>query len=332
VNRTLSSTAKRSYWLGRYLERAESTARLIMVNASLLYDLPKRLPLGWQPLVDITGGQALFATLYSEPSEKNVTRFLINDAHNPASLFSSLNWIREDVRILRGIIPRQAIEYVNEFYLFAKESLSAPLSRTRRVQGLSRIPEFVQRLDGFMSANMLHDAHWTFLRLGNFIERADMTSRIIDVGCDNLFEAASKLEPFIDIQWRSVLLSLDAAQSYNTVVQSPVNQGAVLDFLICNESLPRSLAYSLNSLRNGLQDLPRNTKILTAINRLRRSIRQTDVAGLEGEELRRYLDGFQIQLARIDQAIAGVYFASKPESQLKSKPKAKSKKELTGRT
>lgn len=314
MNRTLSSTAKRSYWLGRYLERAESTARLIMVNASLLYDLPKRLPLGWQPLVNITGGRLLFASLYPEPSEKNVARFLINDVRNPASLFSSLNWVRENVRVLRGIIPRQAIEYVNEFYLFVRASLSEPLSRTRRAQGLSKVPEFVQRLDGFMSGNMLHDAHWTFLRLGNFIERADMTSRIIDVGCDNLFEDASKLEPFTDIQWRSVLLSLDAAQSYNTVVQAPVNQGAVLDFLICNESLPRSLAYSLNSLRNGLRDLPRNKKILTKTNRLRRLIRQTDVASLEGESLHRYLDGLQIQLAEIDQAIAGVYFTGKSKS------------------
>ena len=127
-------------------------------------------------------------------------------------------------------------------------------------------------------------------------------------------DSVSKLEPFTDIQWRSVLLSLDAAQSYNTVVQAPVNQGAVLDFLICNESLPRSLTYSLNSLRNGLRDLPRNEKILTKTNRLRRLIRQTDVASLEGESLHRYLDGLQIQLAEIDQAIAGVYFSGKSKS------------------
>ena len=312
MNRTLSSTATRSYWLGRYLERAESTARLVMVNGRLLYDLPRRLPLGWQPLVDITGGAELFAQLYTESSEKNVTRFLINDLHNPASLFSALNWTRENVRTLRGIIPRQSIEYVNELYLFAREYLSEPLSRTRRVQGLSKILEFVQRIDGFMSANMLHDAHWTFLRLGNFIERADMTSRIIEAGCDNMFEAVSELEPFSDIQWRSVLLSLDATQSYNTVVQSPISKEAVLEFLICNESLPRSLAYSLNSLRKGLQDLPRHEKILRSINRLRRTINHADVGSLEGESLREFLDDFQLQLAQINQAIAAVYFEFKP--------------------
>ncbi len=312
MNRTLSSTATRSYWLGRYLERAESTARLVMVNGRLLYDLPRRMPLGWQPLVDITGGPELFAELYDESSEKNVTRFLINDVHNPASLFNSLNWTRENVRTLRGIIPRQAIEYVNELHLFAREYLSEPLSRTRRVQGLSKILEFVQRIDGFMSANMLHDAHWTFLRLGNFIERADMTSRIIEAGCDNMFEAVSELEPFRDIQWRSVLLSLDATQSYNTVVQSPVSSEAVLEFLICNESLPRSLAYSLNSLRNGLRDLPRHEKILRSVNRLRRTINQTDVGTLEGAGLREFLDDFQLQLAQINQTIADVYFEFKP--------------------
>ena len=312
MNRTLSSTATRSYWLGRYLERAESTARLVMVNGRLLYDLPRRLPLGWQPLVDITGGPELFAELYAESSEKNVTRFLINDLHNPASLFSSLNWTRENVRTLRGIIPRQSIEYVNELYLLAREYLSEPLSRTRRVQGLSKIQELVQRIDGFMSANMLHDAHWTFLRLGNFIERADMTSRIIEAGCDNMFEAVSELEPFSDIQWRSVLLSLDATQSYNTVVQLPIHKEAVLEFLICNESLPRSLAYSLNSLRNGLRDLPRHEKILRLINRLRRAITQTEVGTLEGESLREFLDDFQLQLAQVNQAIANTYFEFKP--------------------
>lgn len=312
MTRTLSSTATRSYWLGRYLERAESTARLVMVNGRLLYDLPRRLPLGWQPLVDITGGAELFAQLYTESSEKNVTRFLINDLHNPASLFSALNWTRENVRTLRGIIPRQSIEYVNELYLFAREYLSEPLSRTRRVQGLSKILEFVQRIDGFMSANMLHDAHWTFLRLGNFIERADMTSRIIEAGCDNMFEAVSELEPFSDIQWRSVLLSLDATQCYNTVVQSPISKEAVLEFLIRNEALPRSLAYSLNSLRNGLRSLPRHEKILRSINRLRRSINQTDVGSLEGETLREFLDDFQLQLAQINQVIADVYFEFKP--------------------
>ena len=315
---TLSSTAKRSYWLGRYLERAEGTARLVAENGSLLMDLPKRLPLGWQPLVNITGSDTLFDELYSEPTERNVVRFIINERRNPASLSNSLNWARENARTLRGIIPRQAVEYIIELHLYAREHLSEPLSRSRRMEGLSNVPEFVQRIDGFMSANMLHDAHWNFWRLGNFIERADMTSRIIDVGADNLLQPAVELEPFADVQWRSVLRSLNANQSYTSVVQEPIQQSSVLEFLINNAALPRSLTYSLNSLRNCLRSLPRNERVLRALNRLRRYIAQVDPTTLEGETLRTFLDDFQLQLANVHQQVNKSYFDFKPRRRQKT--------------
>jgi len=309
---TLSSTAKRSYWLGRYLERAESTARLIAENGNLLMDLPIRLPLGWQALVNITGSVALFNEFYPEPNERNVTRFLINDQRNPASLANSLAWARENARTLRGIIPRQAVEYIIELHLYAKENLSPPLSRSRRAEGLSSVPEFIQRIDGFMSANMLHDAHWSFWRLGNFIERADMTSRIIDVGADNLLQPAVELEPFADVQWRSVLRSLNATQSYMSVIQEPIQQAAVLEFLFKNPNLPRSLTYALHSLRNSLRPLPRHERALRALNRLRRNIAQADPATLDGAALRTFLDDFQLQLADVHEQVTKTYFDFKP--------------------
>lgn len=306
---TLSSTARRSYWLGRYLERADSTARLVAENGNLLLDLPKRLPLAWQPLVNITGSATLFKKIYREPNERNVTRFLINDRRNPASLANSLEWARENARTLRGIIPRHAVEYIIELHLYAKGHLSQPLSRSRRADGLSNVPEFIQRIDGFMSANMLHDAHWNFWRLGNFIERADMTSRIIDVGADNLLQPAVELEPFSDVQWRSVLRSLNATQSYASVVQAPIQPAAVVEFLIKNPALPRSLTYSLSSMLNSLRALPRNERVLRAVNRLRRHIAQADTTNLEGEALREFLDDFQLQLANVHEHVNKTYFA-----------------------
>ena len=103
MSRTLSSTAKRTYWLGRYLERAENTARIVSVNANLLIDLPVRLPLGWQPLVDITGADELFADIYEEPSETHVVHFLLSDLRNSGSLFNSLTSAKENARTLRGM-------------------------------------------------------------------------------------------------------------------------------------------------------------------------------------------------------------------------------------
>lgn len=317
-HRTLSTTAERAYWLGRYLERADNTARLVSVNSRLLYDLPKRLPLAWQGLVNITGSRELFDELFDEPSEKNVSRYLINDARNSGCLISSLDSARENVRTLRGIIPRRTVEYINEAYLFAKDHLSEPLSRSRRTEGLNEIQTFIQRIDGFMSGHMLHDAHWTFLRLGNFIERADMTSRILEAGCKDMFDDASDLEPFSDIQWRSVLLSLDATQSYNQVVQGPISQEAVLEFLVHNTQLPRSLAYAMNSLRNSMRDLPRNEQPMRAINRLRRQIAGLDLESLSIAGVETFLDDFQLQLARIDQLTSRTYFQYKPRRRRKA--------------
>jgi uncharacterized alpha-E superfamily protein len=309
---TLSSTAERAYWLGRYLERAEATARLISVHTNLLMDLPRRLPLGWRPLVEITGNLELFQELFDEASERSICRYLINDARHPGSLLNSLSWARENARTLRGIIPKQTFEYVNELHLQARDKLTEPLSRSRRADGLSTIAEYVQRIDGFMSANMMHDAHWRFLRIGQFLERADMTTRVIDVATGDFWQQDLELEVFADIQWRSVLRSLYAHHSYNTSVGEPISQGPVIDFLLNNRALPRAVAYGLHSLRNNLRGLPRHEIPLRAVNRLLRELSQTAVASLSGPELSAAMDRCQIGFSEIHDALRNTYFDFKP--------------------
>ncbi|MEQ8859480.1 MAG: alpha-E domain-containing protein [Pseudomonadales bacterium] len=309
---TLSSTAERSYWLGRYLERSETSARLVTVHANLLIDLPRRMPLGWRPLVAITGSAAQYDELYDDTNEKNVCRFLINDQRNTGSLIQSLSWARENARTLRGIIPQPAFEFVNEAYLFAKDKLTEPLSRTRRVSGLNTITEFIQQVDGYMSANMLHDAHWNFLRIGQFTERADMTTRLIDVGTGSFWDSAAELEPFADIQWRSVLRSLYALQSYNTTVAEPITQGPVIDFLMNDRRLPRSVAYGIDSVRNNLRALPRNDKPLLTVNRIRRDLAATRVREMSSQKISKYLDQCQIRLSELHDQINKTYFDFRP--------------------
>lgn len=322
TSHTLSSTAARSYWLGRYLERCETSARLVSVHANLLIDLPRRMPLGWRPLVAITGSSRLYDELYGETTEKNVSRFLINDQRNPGSLTQSLSWARENARTLRGIIPRPAFEFVNEAYLFAREHLAEPLSRTRRVSGLEIITEYVQQVDGYMSANMLHDAHWNFLRIGQFLERADMTTRMIDVGTGSFWHDATDLEPFADIQWRSVLRALYALQSYNTTMSEPVTQGPVIDFLMNDARLPRSVVYGLNAVRNNLRSLPRHDLPLRAVNRMRRELAGTRVRNLSGAQISDLLDECQIRLNQVHEAMDRTYFDFRPRRKRGSRASA----------
>ncbi len=318
VDRTLSSTAYRAYWLGRYLERAGSTARLVSVNASLLIDLPVRLPLGWSPLVDILALEEEFMALYGElaqsdnsnldENEKGVSRFLLSDQRNSGSLLNSLGYARENARTLRGTLPRASYEHINDAFLFAKEILQEPLSRTRRNNGLKHIIARLDQINGFLSSTMLHNASWHFFRLGNFLERADMTTRIIDLGTANLVASESDLEPFADIQWRSVLSSLDSMQSYTVSMQNPVNQPDVLEFLLKHDELPRSLLRCFNTIRHCLRSLPKNQEPLDLINQMRRQLQRARVRNLEGERLHRYTDARQKQLLTLHTKITNAYF------------------------
>ncbi len=306
---TLSRTAERVYWLGRYLERSESTARLVMVNSNLLIDLPSRRPLAWRSLVDIMGDFDQFKKLYETPDERSVIRFMVADTRYSGSMLSSIGFARENARTIREIMPRVSFEYINDLYLHAKNELSGTLSRTRVSEVMDLVMRRAQHLDGFLSGSMIHGSAWNFLRIGQYLERADMTTRIIDVrSVDQLSDGTDGLEPYTQLQWRSVLRSLHSMQSYHLSIGEPVAQPLVLDFLFRNPELPRGFLYCLLRIRNSLRSLPRNDKPLTAINKVIRFTNQTDTGKLEGKALHDFIDECQLKLLELAQVIDLTYF------------------------
>src|SRR5262245_36536362 len=305
---TLSKTAERIYWLGRYLERAECTARLVNVNTTLLIDLPRGLSLGWRPLVDITGSVDVFDELYDDSNERNVVRFLMADPRNTGSLLSSLQFARENARTIREIMPRVSFEYINELYLTTKQALTGAMSRARRGDMLADVMRRTQQIDGFLSGSMLHDANWCFLRLGHFLERADMTSRIVDVRTTTALTTPELLEPYRQVQWRSILRSLHALQSYQISVQEPLQQNLALDFLLHNEDLPRSLRYCIEGIRRSLRRLPRNAKPLARCNVIVRRLAEIDAKWLSDAALHEFIDDWQLMLAELHDLIGDTYF------------------------
>ena len=307
---TLSRVAERLYWLGRYIERAESTARLMMVNANLLIDFPVPLPNGWRPLIDISGADELYDSLYSDSTERNVVRFLAHDRRNPSSIVCSVDAARENARTVRDTMPRITFEIVNDLYLYARSELGAT-SRARRHDALTGVTQRVQQLEGFLSANMVHDDKWSFLRAGSDIERADMMTRIVDVRSVDLLPDL-ELAPFQDIQWRSVLRSLYAMQGYQTAVQEPIDREPVLEFLFTSPTLPRAYRRCLEHIRGCLRTLPRNAAPLRTCNRMLRQLRQYDFSTLDGAALHEFVDQRQIDLATLHTEITRTYFQNQP--------------------
>ena len=309
---TLSRTAERIYWLGRYLERAENTARIINVNANIMVDLPTRLPLGWRPLIEIMSAEDEFEALFEVANEKNVVRFMTSDRRNTGSVLSSLDSARENARTVREMMPRVAFEYINDLYLFAKEGLAGHQSRSRTRATMEGVLARTQQIDGFLSRTMLHGDGWSFMRLGQFLERADMGTRIIDVRSRDLFEHTEVIEGYELLQWRSILRSLHAMQAYRASVQDPVAEDLVLEFLFKNETLPRSIAYCLKSMRNSLRALPRNEKPLAQCNRQLRSLKAADVGEFNGKKLHAFIDERQLDLAALHDQIGKTYFYHRP--------------------
>lgn len=310
----LSRVADRVYWLGRYLERADATARLITVHANLLMDLPVRLPLGWGRLVAITGAQSLFENLYgpnAEASERNVCKFMTTDERNPGCIVRSLGGARENARNVRETMPRVTFEYINDLYQFGRTRLSAHRSASLH-EALDGISRRVQQLEGFLSQHMLHDAPWELLRLGNHIERADMTTRMIDMRSPELFAAQHDLEPFQNIQWRSILRSTYAMQAYVASVRDAVSTPLVLQFLFKDERLPRAYLRSLRAARRSLDALPRNEQPLRACSAAIAIVEQADVEALGApgreDDLHTFIDECQVQLGNLHQVVVNTYF------------------------
>ncbi|WP_029132729.1 alpha-E domain-containing protein [Sedimenticola selenatireducens] len=304
----LSRVAENIYWMARYIERAENTARLIMVNTNLLLDLPKGLQPGWQPIIEILGTEEYFLQHYEEFNERSVLKFLIADPQSPSSILHSLRLARENARTIRDIIPREAWEQVNDLYLMAKGNATSGYSKKGRYDYLKHIVLGAQTITGLLAGTMLHDVGYDFLRMGRNLERAEMTTRIIDVRSANLLEEHEGLTPFENIQWMSVLKSLTAYQMYRRNIQVRVRRKDVLKFLLKDKKFPRSFFHTLLEVKSCLQNLPRNEASIALLNEVGKKVLRADQAILQQDELHRFIDELQVGLAELNQSITQTYF------------------------
>lgn len=318
----LSRVAQNIYWLARYMERVEDTARLISVNSNLLLDLPRNTPFGWEPLIFITGNEKLFFKRSQKPDETHVVKFLIGDQDNPGSILSSLGYARENLRTTRDVVPREAWEQVNDLHMYVRDHLEIGISRRGRYEFLRRIIMGAQQFTGLLGGAMSHNNAYDFVRLGRHLERADMTSRIIDVRSANLLIGQSQsqssrnqeqmeLNPFENIQWMSVLKSMSAYQMYRQQVRLRVRGPDVVKFLMQDPLFPRAVHHCLVQLEYCLEKLPqpKNAPILAGIAALKQRVLGLDFAPLSRLDLHQFIDELQIGLGEIHEQIATAYFA-----------------------
>lgn len=298
----LSQTAERVYWFARYIERTENIARLILVRHQLILDLPTKVQPDWQVLIDMLGVHESFDQSGLAATEKNIVRFLFGDRNNSSSILSSVVFARENMRTTREILPSETWECVNSLYLKIKR-IGKDLARRQRYEVLNEIILACQQITGLLAGTMNHDDAYQFVILGRNIERADMSTRIVDVGTASLSGPQDEKQPYQNVLWISILRSLSAYQMYRLNVRRKVSPEAVLAFLLKSTVFPRAAAHNLAQLETSVKNLARHDQPLALIQQLRATIEAAPLADLQGLRLHEFIDEFQAELAIIHSSI-----------------------------
>jgi len=313
----LSRVANNVYWTSRYLERAENTARIVNVHGNMLLDLPSSLGVGWEPLLAITGSGELFYRHYRNADERNVVKFLLTDTRNPGSILMSLASARENLRSSRDIVPRESWEAVNDCHRFARERVEEGITKRNRYEFTKHIMRVIQQVSGFLDGSMSRDIAYCFVRMGRHMERADMTSRVLDVRAANLLPPADRgdgvsQDPLVNTQWMSVLKSVTAYQMYRQHMRFRVTGPDVLRFLLQNREFPRAFFFCMDQLEHVLKELPHPEAALRRVARLQRRIQSADVHALAERGLHEFIDDLQIGLGELHGDLDALYFRGTP--------------------
>jgi uncharacterized alpha-E superfamily protein len=314
----LSRVANSIYWLSRYTERAENVARIIDVNLQMMLDLPSGSNQQWMPLVSISGDDDAFAARYAAPTRENVIKFLSLDTENPNSIVSCLRAARENARTVREAISSEMWEQVNTSYLTVNAAASSQTLVHSPYSFFNEVKKASQLFDGVTDATMLHGEGWHFYRMGRLIERADKTSRLLDVKYYILLPSVTDVgTPLDDIQWAAVLRSASALEMYRKR-HGHIAPDDIVKFLVLDHEFPRSIHHCLTAANDSLHEIS-GTPVGMYRNlaeqrfgQLRAELAYTDIEQIIGRGLHEFLDGFQKKLNLADQCIFDTFFALRP--------------------
>ena len=315
----LSRVANSLYWMSRYIERAENIARIVDVNLQLLLDLrnlnEERLAKHWLPIVMTTGDEKQFFSLHKRASAQNVTEFLVFQMDNPNSIVSSICLARENARMARDQISIELWEELNRLYLFVRSPAARQVWKESPSEFFQQIKASSLHLIGLSFATLIHNEGWRFAQAGKFIERADKTSRILDLRYETLPEKGlpESVSETDALEWSAILRSCSAWDAYKSLHGAEVNPRLVAEFLLLNEDFPRSVLFCVDELNNALRKIsgvPDGKFCNDAeklAGRLAAELRFSTVEEIFEAGLHDYLDGLQAKLNDIGVALFNAY-------------------------
>ena len=298
----LSRTADHLFWMARYMERAENTARMLDVNyqTSLLPQSADTAEQGWRGLLSISELTHSFAKAYDEVTARNVMDFMVRDEKNPSSIVACVHAARENARAVRGALTTEVWETQNQTWLEFDRMLKGDTFE-RDPSSLFEWVKFRSHLSrGVTLGTMLQDDSLNFLRVGTFLERADNTARLLDVkfhalsgeyfGADNVKESQE-----VDFyHWSAILRSVSGFEVYRKVYRNVIRPERVAELLILRQDMPRSLAACMTGVMLNLERVAnqQSGETLRRAGRLRADLQYASIDEILATGLHAYLTQF----------------------------------------
>ena len=310
----LSRVADSLYWINRYVERAENISRFVEVSEAMALDCPPGSAEPWLPLIDASGDRELFDTLYPGSSPDDVIDFLVRADGNPNSVLNCIGFARENARQIREVITTEMWEHINGVYWQLQE---AEFWQQPPQEQLREIRRACQLFYGITDATLSRDHSWQFSRLGRLLERADKTTRILDVKYFLLLPSTEEVGGVLDeLQWIALLRTAGAYQMFRQSQQRAIAPEAVASFLLLDPIFPRSVRYCLERISETLRIIqgssvpgrPDDLECLSGITLARWSF--TRIEDLIAGGLHEAIDSFQQDLNRMHELIEKRYFVA----------------------
>jgi len=306
----LSRFAANIFWMGRYLERAESLARVIDINKT--YTRYDRAEADWQPVIDLYADGQRFAEKYKRADVSSVLNFYLLDRDNPASITHAVRAARQNARSVRHLISTEMWTQLNIFYNW----VAALTQRDVRLSNLSVVCSDIklecQTIEGIVDGTLLRDEAWRFYQLGKYIERADQTTRILDIGYARLYGGED--EALISAQWNMLLRSVAGYHAYRSRHPAGSYARDVAAFLLYDREFARAVALCVMRITEALKDIERRQgdRESRALEEARRQLEFAIDTGLDhritAARLHRFIDDLQLHIGRLTDEIGITYF------------------------
>ncbi len=304
----LSRVAESVYWVGRYLERSEDTARLLKTHTQLYLDLPIAAGVGWYPLLAVTGAGSAFHIKHAQADEEAVVAFLACDGDHPGSIVAAVSSARTNLRLTRALFANESWHAINDFCQWMSDAGDAAIDRRTRLRWLETVVHRCQLLTGLLDGVMSHDEVYAVLEVGRYLERADMITRVLAVQAEVLLQASDRVTSYQDVTWMSVLRSVNAQQMFQRVMGGGVSGSKALLFLLKDGQFPRSVEFCLTAVGRALLELPRCQEPMAACAELQAVLEATEVRDLSTSGLVELVDQLQDGIAALGDLVELTYF------------------------